>query len=186
MRDIKQNTAANIMVFMTDSINHITGKLGLTLVITASKDGAVFATITPTVTERGSGWYNLALTTSHTDTLGDLVLHIVAIGADPSDLSCRIVQHTPSGIKKNTLLNNFMVLLVDSTDHITPKTGRTVTAERSIDGGAFGACSNSVSEVSNGMYKTNLSATDLNGDIVTLKFTALDTDARLLTIVTEP
>ena len=91
MRDLKQSTAANVMVFMTDSTDHVTGKTGLTLTITASKDGVAFASISPTVTERGDGWYNLALTTAHTDTLGDLALHVTATGADPSDLVCRIV-----------------------------------------------------------------------------------------------
>lgn len=82
------------MVFMTSSTDHVTGATGLTLTITASKDGGAFGSITPTVTERGSGWYNLALTTSHTDTDGDLALHITAAGADPSDLRF-IVQDEP-------------------------------------------------------------------------------------------
>lgn len=90
MRNLKQSTAANVMVFMTDSADHVAGKTGLTLTITASKDGAAFASISPTVTERGNGWYNLALTASHTDTLGDLALHVTATGADPTDLLCRI------------------------------------------------------------------------------------------------
>jgi hypothetical protein len=71
---------------MTDSADHVTGKTGLTLTITASKAGAAFASIAPTVTERGDGWYALALTSSHTDTLGDLGLHITSTGADPADL----------------------------------------------------------------------------------------------------
>jgi hypothetical protein len=90
VRQLKQSTAANIMVFMTDSADHVSGKTGLTLTITASKDGAAFASITPTVTDRGSGWYNLALTASHTDTLGDLAIHVTATGADPTDMLCRI------------------------------------------------------------------------------------------------
>lgn len=90
MRSLKQSTAANVMVFMTDSADHVAGKASLTLTITASKDGAAFASISPTVTERGNGWYNLALTASHTDTLGDLALHVTATGADPSDLLCRV------------------------------------------------------------------------------------------------
>lgn len=90
MRNLKQSTAANVMVFMTDSADHVAGKTGLTLTITASKDGVAFASISPTVTERGSGWYNLALTTAHTDTLGDLALHATATGADPTDLLCRV------------------------------------------------------------------------------------------------
>jgi hypothetical protein len=83
---IKQSTARNLMVFLTDSTDHVTGLTGATLTISLSKDGAAFGAITPTVTERGDGWYSLAMTTSHTDTLGDLVLHITAASADPIDL----------------------------------------------------------------------------------------------------
>lgn len=90
MRQLKQSTAANVMVFMTGSADHVTGLTGATLTITASKDGGAFASISPTVTERGNGWYNIALTTAHTDTLGDLALHVTATSADPSDLACRV------------------------------------------------------------------------------------------------
>ena len=83
---IKQSTARNRMVLMIDSADHITGKASLTLTITASKNGAGFNSISPTVTERGNGWYSLALTTSHTDTLGDFALHITSSGADPTDI----------------------------------------------------------------------------------------------------
>ena len=91
MRLLKQSTGRNVMIFMTDSADHVSGKTGLTLTITASKDGAAFASISPTVTERSNGWYSAALTSSHTDTLGDLVLHVTATGADPTDLACQVV-----------------------------------------------------------------------------------------------
>lgn len=91
MRFLTQSAAANVMVLMVDSTDHVTGKTGLTLTITASKDGAAFASISPTVTERGNGWYNVALTASHTDTLGDLAIRITGTAADPSDLVCRVV-----------------------------------------------------------------------------------------------
>jgi hypothetical protein len=91
MRLLKQSTAANVMVLLVDSTDHVTGKTGLTLTVTASKDGAAFASITPTVTERGVGWYLLSLTTTHTNTLGDLVLHVTGTGADPTDLLCRVI-----------------------------------------------------------------------------------------------
>jgi len=90
MKTLKQSTAYNLMVLMIDSADHIAGKAGLTLTITASKNGAAFANITPTVTDRGSGWYNLALTTSHTDTLGDLAIHVTGTGADPVDISLQV------------------------------------------------------------------------------------------------
>lgn len=92
---VKQSTARNRMVFMTDETDHVSGLPGLTLTITASKNGAAFGSISPTVTDRGDGWYNLAYTTSHTDTLGDLALHITATGADPLDLIDEVVVDLP-------------------------------------------------------------------------------------------
>lgn len=91
----KQSTARNLLVFMTQSADHVTGLTGATLTITASKDGGAFASISPTVTERGSGWYSLALTSSHTDTLGDLALHVTAASADPTDLVRQVVVSLP-------------------------------------------------------------------------------------------
>lgn len=95
MRELKQSTAATVMVFITDSADHVTGKTGLTLTITASKAGGAFASISPVVTERGTGWYSVALTAAHTDTLGDLALHITASGADPADVLSRVIAFDP-------------------------------------------------------------------------------------------
>lgn len=92
---MKLATAADKLVFMTSSTDHVTGATGLTLTITASKAGGAFAAITPTVTERGNGWYALALTASHTDTLGDLGLHITSAGADPTDLLWEVTPELP-------------------------------------------------------------------------------------------
>lgn len=91
MRELKQSTAETILVFMTDETDHVSGKTGLTLTITANKAGAGFASITPTVAEQANGWYSLALTTTHTNTLGDLALHITATGADPTDSLSRVI-----------------------------------------------------------------------------------------------
>jgi hypothetical protein len=93
---LKQSTARNLMVFLTDSTDHVTGKTGATLTISLSKNGAAFASISPTVTERGNGWYNVALTTGNTDTLGDLVLRATASGADPIDLREQVVEAVAS------------------------------------------------------------------------------------------
>lgn len=90
-----------------------------------------------------------------------------------------------SNTKKNQALNGFTFAMTDSTTH-GAKTGLTVTAERSKDGGAFAACSNSVTEVGNGLYTIDLSATDLNANTVALKFTATGADQRMFTIVTQP
>ena len=98
------------------------------------------------------------------------------------------VSATPR-IVKNTALNNFPFLMVDSTDHVTPKTGLTWaagSAQVSIDGAAFANLTNLPVEVSAGIYKINLAAADLNGDVVTLKFTGTGADTRLISVVTQP
>lgn len=87
-------------------------------------------------------------------------------------------------VKKNTALAAFPFTMYDSSAH-APTTGLTVTAQRSIDGGAFGACANSVTEVGNGSYKIDLAAADLNGDTIKLKFTATGADQQDITIVTQ-
>lgn len=92
----KLATAANIPILMVDSTDHVTGKAGIvTLTITASKDGNAFASITPVVTDLNTGWYNLALTTVHTNTKGRLALHITGTGADPTDISGQVVTDLP-------------------------------------------------------------------------------------------
>lgn len=90
------------------------------------------------------------------------------------------------GIQKNTSLNNFIFLMKDSTDHISPKTGLTVAAQRSIDGAAFAACTNSVTELGGGFYKINFTASDLNGNVIGLSFSATGADLTAFTIITEP
>lgn len=110
-----------------------------------------------------------------TDTGTTLDTKIDAIKAQTDNL--------PPGIKKNTELANFEFVMTDSTNH-APAAGLTVTATRSIDGGAFAACANAVSAVASGVYKITLAAADLNGSVVTLRFTAASADDRLITIKT--
>lgn len=115
MRVLKQSTARDLMVFMTDSADHVTGKTGLTLAITASKNGGAFSSISPTVTDRGSGWYSVALTTTHTNTLGDLALHVTASGADPTDLLVDVVAYDPQSAT-NLGLSKFTDIETDTQD----------------------------------------------------------------------
>ena len=91
MRHISQSTTRNVMVLMVQSADHITGLTGATLTITLSKNGGAFGSISPTVTERGTGFYNVALSATDTDTLGDLALHITAASADPTDLLSEVI-----------------------------------------------------------------------------------------------
>ena len=87
-------------------------------------------------------------------------------------------------IKKNTS-QVFPFVMVASSDHVTPKTGLTVTATRSIDGAAFAACANAVSELANGWYTITLAAADTNGSAIGLRFTATGADDRNIGVFTQ-
>lgn len=86
--------------------------------------------------------------------------------------------------KKNTGLDNFMFPMFDSTTK-NPKIGLTVTAERAIDGNPFSPCSNAAVELSNGVYRVNLSASDLNGNKIMLRFSSPGADDQLVEIITQ-
>lgn len=88
-------------------------------------------------------------------------------------------------IKKNTNLNNFEFLMIDSSDNKTPKTGLTVVGQVSIDGASFVDLVNSVSEVGSGIYKVNLTSNDLNGTTIMLKFVATGANPRYILIITQ-
>jgi hypothetical protein len=107
------------------------------------------------------------------------------VAFDPYDGARLGLTMITGGIKKNTALNNFAFVMIDSADNVTPKTGLTVTAQRSIDGGAFAACANSVTEIGNGAYRINLATTDVNGDTVLFRFTATGALATVFSVVTD-
>lgn len=92
----------------------------------------------------------------------------------------------PMMIKKNQALANFQFLMTDAANHL-PATGLAVAAQRLIDaGGAFVNCTNVPAEVSNGIYRVTLSASDLNGDSITFKFSAASADTRFVTVYPQP
>lgn len=104
-------------------------------------------------------------------------------GADLAAVKAK-TDNLPDGLKKNTAFNNFEFMMRDSSDHVTGQTGLTLTAQRSIDGGAFAACTNSATEISDGAYKINFSAADLNGNAILFRFTATNADPTEFTVLT--
>lgn len=92
-----------------------------------------------------------------------------AVGGLPTvDATNSVKIQTP--VKKNTALSNFTFVMLNTSGN--PQTGLTVSPTRSIDGAAFAACANSVTELANGWYTINLAAADLNGTNIALRFTA--------------
>src|SRR3990167_812512 len=120
------------------------------------------------------------------DLHSDLKSQITVTTATVSNINSLLVARVPEGIQKNTALSAFEFLMVDATDFSTPETGLTITATRSIDGGAFAATANAATEVASGIYAINLAATDLNGTVITLRFTATGAADRFITIKTGP
>lgn len=90
-----------------------------------------------------------------------------------------------SNIKKNQALAGFTFTMTNSSGH-APKSGANVTASRSLDGTPFAACANPPAEISNGVYRIDLEASDMAADTVTLRFTAQGCDDLVVTLVTQP
>lgn len=92
----------------------------------------------------------------------------------------------PSGLPKNTAVPKFDILMVRNSDHVTGATGKTVTGEISKDGGAFTAITNTITEVSGGMYTIadGITQEEMNADVVSFIFSASDCDDRFITIYT--
>jgi len=108
-----------------------------------------------------------------------------ALASGRVDASAGAIAASLLPIKKNTALAGVTFLMFDSTDGRTPKTGLTVTAQRFIDGAAVTTCTNAVVEVSNGVYKIDLSAADLNGNSITFRMTATGADPTHFTVFTQ-
>lgn len=98
---LKQSTQVTVTIVVVSSTDHISGKTGLSagLTIYATKAGVSPAAITPTVAEIDSvnmpGNYSLVLTTTHTNTLGELHLSITGSGADPADFYWQVSTYLP-------------------------------------------------------------------------------------------
>jgi uncharacterized protein YjbJ (UPF0337 family) len=93
---IKQSTTAQALVFyMVASSDHIAAGTGLTCTVTIRKSGGSFASPGGSVTEIANGWYQVAGNATDTNTLGPLLLHATATGADPTDVCYHVVAYDP-------------------------------------------------------------------------------------------
>lgn len=89
-----------------------------------------------------------------------------------------------SNIKKNAA-TDISFVMTDATTN-APKTGLTVTPQRTIDGGAFANCTNAVTEIADGWYNLALAAADTNGNCIGYKFTASGANDTDVTVFTQP
>jgi hypothetical protein len=91
----------------------------------------------------------------------------------------------PSSVPKNVAFSNFAFTLYSNQDHVTPVTGLSVSGFISHDGGAFAGLTNAVSAIDAGIYKVDLEQTEMNADVVVLRFTATGADDRVVIIKTD-
>lgn len=93
---LKQSQTARPLLFlMVDSADHVSAKTGLSPTVTLSKNGGAFAAPSGAVSEVGSGWYKVAGNGTDAGTLGPLLLHATATGADPTDERYEVVAFDP-------------------------------------------------------------------------------------------
>jgi hypothetical protein len=126
---VKQSSAvAHFLFLMVDSIDHVTGKTGLTPTVTISKNAAAFASPAGAVTEVSGGWYKLAANATDSNTLGVLALHATGTGADPTDMIlANIVAYDPQAAGVTVTTNN------DKTGYALTSGERTATADAILD-----------------------------------------------------
>lgn len=108
---------------------------------------------------------------------------VLAVKGDTAAVKLK-TDNLPGLMKKGVAFANFDFVMVDSADHVTPKTGLTVAGTIRKDGGAFAALTNAPTEVANGVYTVgSLTAAELTADKVTLRFTAAGADTRVIEFV---
>jgi hypothetical protein len=112
-----------------------------------------------------------------TPAVGDQVIVLAAHAHPLSQISGAIL-----GVA-GAAMSNLEFLMVDSTTK-DPSTGLTVTGEKSIDGGAFAAVTGTIAEVGNGIYQFDASAADMNGEIITFRFSSAGADDTFITYKT--
>lgn len=85
-RNLKQNTARSVDIWLTDATDPMKGLPGksASMTVTLGKNGGADVALNGTITDRGGGRYSLNLTTTDTNTIGDLSYNATCSGANDS------------------------------------------------------------------------------------------------------
>lgn len=175
------SVTGNVGGNVTGSVGSVVGAVGSVTGAVGSVTGNVGGNVTGSV---GSVVGSVGSVTGNVSGSVNSVVNSVVTGTN-SDKTGYSLLAGQLFIKKNTALANFMFLMLDSADHVTPKTGLTITSQVSIDGGAFGATANSASEIGSGIYKISLANTDTNGTTLMFKFSSAGADTRYMEVITQ-
>ncbi|MCA9137251.1 MAG: hypothetical protein KDB00_10840 [Planctomycetales bacterium] len=81
MPQVLQNSARPFKIYFADDADPAAGKTGVTGVSTKlAKSGLAEGTVSPTIDERGGGWYEVTPLAAHRDTLGESAWTFSATG----------------------------------------------------------------------------------------------------------
>lgn len=120
MRNIKLNSEYNVVFLMVSNVNHIIGQEGASPVCRISKAGSPFSICEGLITELGYGWYSIALSEDDTNIPGELVIHVDALGCDPTDVVYNIGAEGISSAIRNELSAE-MDIISNSVNGLTPQ-----------------------------------------------------------------
>ena len=95
----------------------------------------------------------------------------------------RAHQQLPELPEKNAAFT-FHFSMVDETDHVTPETGLSITANVAKDAASEGAAAGTVTEIGSGTYRFAATSADMNADIITFRFAATGADDTKITMMT--
>jgi hypothetical protein len=179
---------AYTILFPTTIAGGAAGNADSLPVATANKNGTDDGTFTLTVANLDAGRYKATGTIPAGYVGGDVLNVTVAatIGgtATKARVDAQVIDRPPS-LQKNKALAALQFYLALAADGQSAATGKTVTATRSIDGGAYGACTNAVSELTGGEYTIAPSAADMNGSVIAFAFAAAACITTRVTLVTQ-
>lgn len=88
------------------------------------------------------------------------------------------------GFVKGVEIQDFPIVMLSSTDHITPTASLTVSGFIKKDGANFVAMTNPVTEANLGAYQVDITATEMDADNITLRFTAPGADPTSISLFT--
>lgn len=119
MFNIKQSTARDITIFAHDENGDaVTGLSNASFTKRIRKNGGAFAAMTVTITELENGFYEVPLTASHTNTVGELIMAFTNAGCKQInlmyDITARTVDDVATQTSVNTIDTNVDAILVDT------------------------------------------------------------------------
>jgi hypothetical protein len=158
-----------IHFLMVSSVEHTTGLTGLTPTVTISKNGAAFGGAAGAVSEIGNGWYAQAGHATDRETLGELLIHATATGADPVDFKVDITA-------QDQFATNFGMLNVSANiEQISDDATAAQNAEAFFDGTGYAGTNNVIPTVTTvDTCTTNTDMRGTNDALLATSYTAPD------------